>query len=67
MVVLGERIQLNITDLDIGSSSATDEVNDECFDNYIEFQDGYWPKSPSLGRFCGTYTPDIIMSTGYRL
>ncbi|XP_015793831.1 dorsal-ventral patterning tolloid-like protein 1 [Tetranychus urticae] len=63
----GERIQLNITDLDIVSSSATDEVNDECFDNYIEVRDGYWPKSPSLGRFCGTKTPDIIMSTGYRL
>ncbi|RWS10861.1 tolloid-like protein 1 [Dinothrombium tinctorium] len=57
----GERIALNITDLDIYESEG-------CENDFLEIRDGYWPKSPLLGRFCGiNKIPDVIMSTGYRM
>lgn len=40
----GERIVLNISDLDIAESEA-------CEQDYLEIRDGYWPKSPLLGNF----------------
>nr|XP_018916792.1 PREDICTED: tolloid-like protein 1 [Bemisia tabaci] len=43
----GERIILNITDLDIFKSES-------CRSDYLEIRDGYWHKSPVLGRFCGS-------------
>lgn len=42
----GEKIVLNITDLDIPESL-------NCVANYLEIRNGHWLKSPSLGRFCG--------------
>lgn len=57
----GERISLNITDIDIYQSTL------DCKDNYIEVRDGYWIKSPLLLRLCGSKLPPSIMSTGYRL
>lgn len=57
----GERISLNITDIDIYQSSA------DCSDNFLEVRDGYWIKSPLLVRLCGSKLPPLIMSTGYRL
>jgi len=39
----GERIVLNITDLDIFHS-------DDCRQEYIEIRDGYWIKSPLIGQ-----------------
>jgi len=39
----GERIVLNITELDILKS-------DQCSTDYLEIRDGYWHKSPLLGK-----------------
>ncbi len=38
----GERIMLNISDLDIYES-------DSCETDFLEIRDGYWPKSQVLG------------------
>ncbi|XP_043283629.1 tolloid-like protein 1 [Venturia canescens] len=57
----GERIVLNITSLDILKS-------DYCRSDYIEIRDGYWHKSKTLGRFCGSgKIHDAIVSTGSRM
>ncbi|KAJ3641013.1 hypothetical protein Zmor_027542 [Zophobas morio] len=56
----GEKIVLNITDLDI-------EKSPDCSTDYIEIRDGYWYKSPLLGKFCGTGKLDSITSTGSRM
>lgn len=56
----GERIVLNVTQLDLH------EV-DNCKHDYLEVRDGYWYRAPLLGRFCGKKTPDTITSTGSRL
>ncbi|XP_012283189.1 bone morphogenetic protein 1 [Orussus abietinus] len=57
----GERIVLNITSLDIFKS-------DYCFSDYLEIRDGYWQKSPVLGRFCGSgKIHDPVVSTGSRM
>lgn len=60
-VTHGERIHLNITDLEIFAST-------DCQSDYLEIRDGYWHKSMLLGRFCGTKM-DIptIISTGDRM
>lgn len=57
----GERIQLNITDLDIFESN-------DCQSDYLEIRDGYWQKSALLGRFCGAQSQiPLIMTTGNRM
>ncbi|XP_045475772.1 tolloid-like protein 1 [Harmonia axyridis] len=56
----GEKIVLNITDLDI-------EKSKDCSTSYIEIRDGYWHKSPKLGKFCGIGRLDLIVSTGSRM
>ncbi|XP_051165745.1 bone morphogenetic protein 1-like isoform X3 [Leptopilina boulardi] len=57
----GERIVLNISSLDIFKS-------DYCRSDYLEIRDGYWHKSPVLGRFCGTGNiHESIISTGSRM
>lgn len=56
----GKRIRLNINDLDIFKSSG-------CKSNYVEVRDGFWHKSPLLGRFCGNNIPEHIESTGHRI
>lgn len=57
----GEWIRLDILDLDIFESN-------DCTSDYLEIRDGYWHKSPLLGRFCGTKTRlPLIMSTGNRM
>ncbi|XP_058813843.1 protein tolkin-like [Topomyia yanbarensis] len=57
----GERIVLNITDLDIYKSN-------NCRSDYLEIRDGYWHKSPILGKFCGSgKVNDLIKSTGSRM
>ncbi|XP_014300153.1 bone morphogenetic protein 1 [Microplitis demolitor] len=57
----GERIVLNITSLDIYKS-------DYCKADYLEIRDGYWYKSPVLGRFCGSgKIHEPIISTGSRM
>uniref|UniRef100_A0A336MKA2 Metalloendopeptidase n=1 Tax=Culicoides sonorensis TaxID=179676 RepID=A0A336MKA2_CULSO len=57
----GERIVLNITDLHIFKSN-------NCRTDYLEIRDGYWHKSPVLGRFCGSgKVNDLIRSTGSRM
>lgn len=56
----GEKIVLNITDIGLVES-------DNCDTDYVEVRDGYWHKSSLLGRFCGSRTPDTIVSVGSRL
>ncbi|XP_065171165.1 protein tolkin-like [Atheta coriaria] len=57
----GERIVLNITDLDIPKSA-------NCSEDYIEIRDGYWHKSPILGKYCGSgKINEPIISTGSRM
>ncbi|XP_065086137.1 protein tolkin-like [Ochlerotatus camptorhynchus] len=57
----GEQIVLNITDLDIFKS-------ENCRTDYLEIRDGYWHKSPLLGRFCGSgRNSNLIVSTGSRM
>ncbi|KAL4084328.1 hypothetical protein QTP88_028152 [Uroleucon formosanum] len=53
----GERIVLNITELDILKS-------DQCNTDYLEIRDGYWHKSPLLGRFCGSVRIQDLIVTG---
>ncbi|KAK9878934.1 hypothetical protein WA026_003756 [Henosepilachna vigintioctopunctata] len=59
-VTHGEKIVLNITDLDI-------EKSKDCINSYIEIRDGYWHKSPKLGKFCGMGRLDPIISSGSRM
>ncbi|KAJ6633667.1 Dorsal-ventral patterning protein tolloid, partial [Pseudolycoriella hygida] len=57
----GEKIILNITDLDIFKSN-------NCRTDYLEIRDGYWHKSPVLGRYCGSgKISELIKSTGSRM
>lgn len=56
----GDRIRLNIRDLDIFKSFNYKK-------DYLEIRDGYWHKSPLLGRFCGNKISDRIVSTGNRM
>ncbi|XP_031624943.1 dorsal-ventral patterning tolloid-like protein 1 [Contarinia nasturtii] len=62
VAALGERIRLNITDFEIYASI-------DCQSDFLDIHEGYWHKSPLLGRFCGsnTTTPSVIMSTGNRM
>ncbi|XP_031617486.1 dorsal-ventral patterning tolloid-like protein 1 [Contarinia nasturtii] len=54
--IKGERILLDITDLDTFDSS-------NCLNDYLEIYDGYWHKSPLLARFCGAEIPGHIASS----
>lgn len=57
----GERIQLNITALDMVTSK-------DCLSEYLEIRDGYWHESPLLGRLCGkSNNVSMIASTGHRM
>ncbi|XP_059469459.1 protein tolkin-like [Neocloeon triangulifer] len=57
----GERIVLNITDMDM-------PYTDDCRHDYIEIRDGYWIKSPVIGRFCGNKPLEsAITSSGSRM
>ncbi|XP_065201859.1 protein tolkin-like isoform X3 [Planococcus citri] len=57
----GERIVLNITEIDIFKS-------DQCSTDYLEIRDGYWHKSRLIGRFCGNGRIDeLITSWGSRM
>ncbi|XP_067127393.1 protein tolkin-like [Centruroides vittatus] len=56
----GERIVFNITDLDIFETP-------KCDTDYLEIRDGYWVKSPMLGRLCGSNTIQSFISTSHRL
>lgn len=74
----GEKILLNVTELDLPKS-------DNCRSDYLEIRDGYWLKSPIIGKIlfvftflirdffvvklCGKKKPadGAIVSTGSRL
>ncbi|KAG8221973.1 hypothetical protein J437_LFUL014476, partial [Ladona fulva] len=57
----GERIVLNITELDLFKS-------ENCRSDYLEIRDGYWHKSAVIGRFCGSgRIHEPIVSTGSRM
>ncbi|XP_071440384.1 protein tolkin [Hetaerina americana] len=57
----GERIVLNITELDLFKS-------DNCRSDYLEIRDGYWHKSTVIGRFCGSgRIHEPIVSTASRM
>ncbi|XP_072240945.1 dorsal-ventral patterning tolloid-like protein 1 isoform X1 [Leuresthes tenuis] len=59
-VTPGEKIVLNFTTMDLYKSSL-------CWYDYIEVRDGYWRKTPLLGRFCGDKIPDVLISTDSRM
>uniref|UniRef100_A0A5F9C6E7 Metalloendopeptidase n=1 Tax=Oryctolagus cuniculus TaxID=9986 RepID=A0A5F9C6E7_RABIT len=59
-VTPGEKIVLNFTTMDLYKSSL-------CWYDYIEVRDGYWRKSPLLGRFCGDKVPEVLASTDSRM
>uniref|UniRef100_A0A670J3I9 Tolloid like 1 n=1 Tax=Podarcis muralis TaxID=64176 RepID=A0A670J3I9_PODMU len=59
-VTPGEKIVLNFTTMDLYKSSL-------CWYDYIEVRDGYWKKSPLLGRFCGDKLPDVLTSSDSRM
>ncbi|KFM59925.1 Tolloid-like protein 1, partial [Stegodyphus mimosarum] len=55
----GERIVFEFTAMDIDPS---------CNEGYLEIRDGYWSRSPLLGRFCGNRTlGERFVSTGHRM
>ncbi|PVD37829.1 hypothetical protein C0Q70_00431 [Pomacea canaliculata] len=56
----GEKIVLNITELDIPKSY-------NCEMDYLEVRDGYYIKSPLLGRFCGNKLPETLISSDTRM
>ncbi|EEB19379.1 conserved hypothetical protein [Pediculus humanus corporis] len=57
----GEKIILNVTDLDIHESEG-------CRNDYLEIRDGYWHKSPIIAKLCGApRTPLIVKSVGSRM
>ncbi|RVE47431.1 hypothetical protein evm_007941 [Chilo suppressalis] len=56
----GERVVLNITEIDIHKS-------EECRSEWVEVRDGYMPDAPVLGRICGSGKGPIMRSTGSRL
>ncbi|KAK2718001.1 protein tolkin-like [Artemia franciscana] len=57
----GERIVLNISDMDLHHS-------DHCRSDFLEVRDGYWHRSPLLGKFCGTVQNlEPIISNGNRM
>ncbi|KAK2192635.1 hypothetical protein NP493_27g02025 [Ridgeia piscesae] len=57
----GEKIVLNITELDILDSP-------KCETDYLEVRDGHWLKSPLLGRFCGVgKLPGTLVSSESRM
>lgn len=56
----GEKIILNVTQLDIEKST-------NCSTDYIEIRDGYWHHSTRLGLFCGTGQYTNIVSTASRM
>ncbi|XP_045765857.1 tolloid-like protein 1 isoform X1 [Maniola jurtina] len=56
----GERVVLNITEIDIHKS-------DGCRSEWVEVWDGYMPNAPVLGRICGSGKGPIMRSTGSRL
>ncbi|KAL1117925.1 hypothetical protein AAG570_004238 [Ranatra chinensis] len=57
----GERIELNLTMLDIHKSES-------CRTDYLEIRDGYWHKSQLLGRYCGSgHVNELIVSVGSRM
>ncbi|XP_064632767.1 bone morphogenetic protein 1-like [Lineus longissimus] len=61
----GEKVTFNITSMFIPkSSSAKSSV---CAKGYVEVRDGYWKKSPLIGRYCGFKIPPPFTSTGNRV
>ncbi|XP_072939478.1 tolloid-like protein 1 [Epargyreus clarus] len=56
----GERVVLNITEIDIHKS-------DGCWSEWVEVWDGYMPNAPVLTRICGSGKGPIMRSTGSRL
>lgn len=42
--------------------------SNNCRSDYLEIRDGYWHKSPILGRFCGSgKVNELITTTGSRM
>lgn len=56
----GEKIVLNITELNIVETS-------NCESDYLEIRDGYWVKSPLLVRYCGKHEDITVKSNGNRM
>ncbi|NXG01683.1 CUBN protein, partial [Sakesphorus luctuosus] len=60
-VGINRQIVLNFTDFTL-------EGNKRCTEDYVEIrQDGGYETSPSLGKYCGTDLPPVIISHGNKL
>ncbi|GAB6021030.1 hypothetical protein CHUAL_003667 [Chamberlinius hualienensis] len=56
----GEKIVMNITDLDVFET-------ENCETDFVEIRDGYWHKSPLIARLCGSKLLETIVSVNSRL
>ncbi|CAG9136871.1 unnamed protein product [Plutella xylostella] len=56
----GERVVLNITEIDIHKS-------EDCRSEWVEVRDGYAADAPVLGRICGSGKGPVMRSSGSRL
>lgn len=56
----GHRIRISFQTFEL-------EPHQECSYDHLDFYDGPSPESPSLGRFCGSKLPHLIISSGNQL
>ncbi|KAH8382434.1 hypothetical protein KR009_003503 [Drosophila setifemur] len=56
----GERVVLKLENLNIFKSN-------NCETDYLEIRDGYFPKSPLIGRFCDKIANDVIRTESSRM
>ncbi|XP_034126839.1 dorsal-ventral patterning protein tolloid isoform X3 [Drosophila guanche] len=56
----GERVVLNLENMNIFKSN-------NCETDYLEIRDGYYVKSPLIGRFCGKVAKDEIRTVSSRM
>ncbi|EDW66543.1 protein tolkin isoform X1 [Drosophila virilis] len=56
----GERVVLRLEDMNIFKSN-------NCETDYLEVRDGYYFKSPLIGRFCGKVANDVITTQSSRM
>ncbi|XP_017142281.1 dorsal-ventral patterning protein tolloid isoform X1 [Drosophila miranda] len=56
----GERVVLKLENMNIFKSN-------NCETDYLEIRDGYYVKSPLIGRFCGKVANDVIRTVSSRM
>lgn len=56
----GHRIKLSFTHFEL-------ESHQECSYDHVDFYDGGSPETPTLGRFCGSKIPPLVITSGNQL